>query len=140
MGFQLDTSGTVAHPTQRHNNGDRVQVAWKHLDPFTQGYVEALFAGPLTELRRDREDEIGMNIDPLAFSDLAPESLARIIEDCAAFQNFTAGLGFKTGAVEGRRFWDGRAAGLPPGPWGAAFPPLTAYLADDGKVYLREAA
>lgn len=73
---------------------------------------------------------------PLRFSDLSPEALALILEDCANFENFSSGLGFKTGEVEGRRFWIGRANGQLTGAWAAAFPPLRVYLDDAGKVRL----
>lgn len=83
--FQLDTSGrvearaTVATP----NPTDYPQgLAFGDLDAFTQGYIEALF---FTETESALHGECG-------FSDLAPDSLASIIDDCEAFQRETAAL------------------------------------------------
>lgn len=69
--FILDTAGRVDQP------GLLRALIWGDLDAFTQGYVEALF---FTSTGDDGE--------PLeqGFSDLAPETLARIIADCAAFR------------------------------------------------------
>lgn len=129
--FQLDTSGVVTVTRFDPINCVSYPEAyyWETLDPFTRGYIEAL---PWASLVQGDEGD-GLYWVP-CFSDLAPETLARIVQDCSDFQNFTAGLGFKTGAVEGKRFWNGRQTGLPPGPWGTAFPPLTVTLADDGRV------
>src|SRR5713226_6366212 len=50
------------------------------LDEFTRGYIEAMF---WTECNSDSEPEL----EDATFDDLAPETLARIIADCASFQN-----------------------------------------------------
>jgi hypothetical protein len=52
------------------------------LDSFTQGYIEAMF---FTETGPDNEDE-GLG-DETNFEELAPETLAAIILDCATFQS-----------------------------------------------------
>lgn len=87
------------------HTGRRV-TCWGDLDAFTQGYIEALF---FTEnepgtCRYDRTadraawDEAvheGRSKDipgDYGFSDLAPETLARIIEDCERFQRCAAPL------------------------------------------------
>lgn len=127
--FILDTSGCVLimratdthpHPTDYPNG-----LSWGDLTPFAQGYIEALltdFASrfalmPPTGPARE-----------VAFSDLAPETLARIIADCAAAclhpMPFCA-----TYSAEGGSFWSERQDGVY-----VAFPPLTVWLGDDGKV------
>lgn len=116
---------------------------WSDLDAFTQGYVEALFASEQAELWEDAGYKPASRDDPRVneqwgFPDLAPETLARIIEDCAQFVAAHAAEGFADEQA-GRDFWAARpdgwhdAIGAIPG-----FPPLTAHLGDDGKVYLRE--
>lgn len=99
--FQLDTSGAVAIHGRRSQPNPAEFTAWDHLDPFTQGYVEALF---FTEEERLCEEsdgarhmpEVAINTatmeshfvggDSFGFSDLAPCALASIIADCEAFQ------------------------------------------------------
>lgn len=60
------------------------------------------------------------------FSDLAPETLARIMEDCERFADLH---GNATTAQTAAIFWRNRQAGGYP-----SFPPLTPFLGDDGKV------
>jgi hypothetical protein len=134
MTFQLDTSGVVTlPPTEAAGHDSPAPLAWRNLDPFTQGYVEAALQG---EARRETPGAVALHrpVKGWAFSDLAPETLARIIEDCAAFR-----AAHKTYAIThklaGREFWEDRQAGSL-----ATFPPLTASLGDDGKVYLQESA
>lgn len=112
--------------------GELPAYVWSDLDAFTQGYVEALF------------ESGGGRIGPVfqwvcGFSDLAPETLARIIADCAAVADFAEFFADNPGAS----FWLNRQSAWPA--WSDRrprlvdrFPPLTAYLGDDGKVYLRE--
>lgn len=131
--WTLDTAGAVecsdpAKPCICHAR------TWEQLSPFVQGYVRALYE--TANLRLAFRTSYGEHHRPAQFSDLAPEALALILEDCANFENFTSGLGFKTGEVEGRRFWNGRAKGQLTGAWGAAFPPLRVYLDDAGKVQI----
>lgn len=134
----LDTSGFVNEPIA---DGIRTKRFWWHrLDPFTQGYTEASWR----EWGRLHPGKVyGSLLRPFGFSDLAPETLAVILRDCAAFrvENFTW-----TNAKAGRTFWDLRQEGFPERYFlsaarrtSEAFPPLTPYLGDDGKVYLREA-
>lgn len=121
MAFQLDTSGSVGIVTAAPQGGSYCQtVWWRNLSPFAQGYVEALFAS--------LDDDIGAELGVLnrkspAFSDLAPETLARIIADCEEWQRWR---GFEGGAV-----WRARQAGELAD---MGFPPLTVQLGDDGKV------
>lgn len=98
------------------------------LDPFTQGYVEALLSGWIKS--GEFGDEGSDTFGSYDFSDLAPEALAAILRDCAAQGDNHAST------ESGKAFWAYRQAGKYP--W--AFPPLTPYLGDDGRVYLREAA
>jgi len=85
---------------------------WEDLDPFTQGYIEAMGVG--------------------TFSDLAPETLAAILKDCERFQKYS---GKPRTHLYGGIMWKQRGFGMLP-----QYPPLTPYLGDDGKVYLREAS
>jgi hypothetical protein len=138
--FELDTPGFVLQPSEHYVDEGPCAVRWSDLTPFCQGYVEALFAAL-------RTGDIGHWPDHLAakigFKYLAPETLARIIDDCGAMR--ATGQALPDHYV-GEMFWRRRqagdwkvaqraAGGLGPVP---AFPPLTPYLGDDGKVYLRE--
>lgn len=134
MTFQLDTTGHVQGWVPPH--GDRHgydgpnRISWSDLDAFTQGYVEAML--------RDRylRDKIGgaiatlrtpdLDVEPHAFRDLAPETLARIIADCERTESEPT-----TGEMraEGAAFWKLRNACDYVG-----FPPLTVQLGEDGKV------
>jgi len=121
--FTLDTTGLVPCPAVP----DGVQplalaIAWTDLDPFAQGYIEALFA----ELTSNWLREHKYLSQAFRFSDLAPETLARIMGDCA---------GATLGREDGAALWRDRQAGRH-----FVYPPLTAYLGDDGRVYLREEA
>lgn len=167
--FQLDTAGTVVatlsaatpNPTDYPNG-----LAWRDLDAFTQGYIEALFFTEQGDGYPGEDDgtaqglwlevEPGLWSNELGFSDLAPETLARIIADCAAFQESRAwadtletyhdadeaqaGHDFwYTRSGHGCGFWDGdwpTAAGLMLTDLCDKFGGVDAYLGDDGKVYL----
>lgn len=80
--FHLDTSGRVDHV--HPGNGRTYQVDWPELDAFTQGYIEALF---FTNASYSYDE-----LYEKGFSDLAPETLAAIIDDCAKFQAANAGV------------------------------------------------
>lgn len=138
MAFQLDTSGVVNIENDDATKPRFSVYTWSSLDPFTQGYVEALFASVQTDggafiLPSASNPEVAFATYFAKFRDLAPETLARIIEDCAAYRkshrrvpNWTA---------DGRHFWEQRASGRL-----SDFQSLSPYLGDDGRVYLREAA
>ena len=130
MTFQFDTSGVV-YVLVPGCVTERPRV-WPDLSPFVQGYVEALFAGWKNE-GKTFEAFKTRGYRPLGFRDLAPETLARITEDCELFGSD----GFNEAAY-GRAFWADRHLGG--FPWSTDFPPQTPYLGDDGKVYLREGA
>lgn len=147
MTFQLDTSGTVAGyaltPADVCNTPSTIR--WLDLDPFTQGYVEALFAGVwgATSINPHTRK---CTQQPLRFSDLAPETLAAILKDCAEVQATMANLEPKVtnNRQRGMQFWAGRQFGFHMR-WSLhqmemvrRFPPLTPYLGDDGKVHLKE--
>ena len=137
MAFQLDTSGYVQCPApdQRPNETTGCWF-WSDLSPFTQGYIEALFesAG-----RKTYDGCIGAKstkVRSLAFRDLAPETLSRIIADCEA-----ADKGRPDPGENGSAFWRVRNHPMmPPGEWVNRFPPLTVQLGDDGKVRFAEPA
>jgi hypothetical protein len=114
-------------------------LLWSDLSPFAfvQGCGEAMARALYERLVSDGMDPTKA-AEAVAFRKWAPETLARIMEDCARPQNFAAGLRIKTGSPEGRNFWTARQSGQLTGAWGAALPPLTPYVGGDGKVYLRE--
>jgi hypothetical protein len=121
--------------------------------PFVQGYVEALLAGLCArpccpEIATHRWPEFGQggrrpcercglpvipdmgrNTPSLAFSDLVPETLARIMEDCAALHKMWPS---HQSIGHGGAFWKERHR------YGSVisqhFPPLTVYIGDDGKI------
>lgn len=144
MTFQLDTSGAV-HFAARYAkaHGLLTFYRWEDLSPFAQGYIEALFASSYDVLPGfmatvDQPEANSLRTRPVGFSDLAPETLARIIADCEAMVE-AGGLPYH---FAGTGFWSGRQAGN----WTKAqpaekylkavpaFPPLTVQLGDDGKV------
>jgi len=125
--FKLDTSGSVRRPQANVDSAGRANWLWSDLTPFAQGYVEALFAhsaapAPLAALG-------------LGFSDVAPATLSRIIDDCERFRGIDRGVYSSDWLLSGGALWAMRQSktGLPD------FPALTLYLAEDGLIYLREA-
>lgn len=158
LGFQLDTSGVVHMPAPGNPGsvGPLAYVQWRDLDAFTQGYIEALFFTEEEALGQYAENAYG-------FRDLAPETLARIMRDHAAFQATEAWGLYEASANEeswgsldddddhaGRDFWytrNGHGCGFWDGDWpepyataltdvAKAFGACEVYLGDDGRVYL----
>lgn len=92
--YVLDTSGSVAEPVWQTPPMLTVgrPLTWRDLDAFTQGYIEAMFftenaPGVTTEEWQATEDhDEGSIPGDVGFADLAPETLAQIIEDCRRFQ------------------------------------------------------
>jgi len=142
--WSFEPSGGVAQPHAKHLMDQWVE--WGDLSPLEQGFIEAMSKAASVKAVRGFEpcedEELGAGAVPrmIGFSDLASETLELIRKDCAAFQNYANGLGIKTGKAEGESFYRGRQAGSLPGAWGAAFPPLTPHLGDDGLIHLRDAA
>jgi hypothetical protein len=133
----MDTSGRVECAASFQPLGWAI---WSDLDPFTQGYIEALFASEQAELwegagyKPARPDDPRVN-EQWGFPDLAPETLARIVEDCAKWRREWSPSGELTKAQQGDYLWRLRQADK--GSRAIGFPPLTAYLGDDGKVHLK---
>lgn len=124
--FTLDTSGSVR---QYDNAGGLMgALAWTDLDPFTQGYIEALFASSVGTPEFWVNDAEAGYPEGIGFSDLAPEALAAILADCERFVKL---FGEWPLADHGKHFWLGRQKDKHPD-----FPPLTPRMGDDGKVYL----
>lgn len=139
MTFTLDTTGEVRGVSSPGVDAMYGGWTWKHLSPFAQGYVGAM-------LRSDWEGAGHLGTDPdtthATFSDLAPETLAAILKDCAMMEarkpySGDAGeLDWSYGdAAAGAQLWEDRQAER----WPESFPPLTLYLDDTGKVRLRAA-
>jgi hypothetical protein len=165
--FILDTSGKAYKPVSETS---LEAVYWTDLDAFTQGYIEALFfteSSPAfdsdewhsAKCRKAQEDGQADGTLPgdVGFSDLAPEALAEIIEDCRAFQEaFAADLAEAYAHEEvsyseeraGHDYWltrNGHGAGF----WdrglgavgdrlsdGARYSSVDPCFGADGKVYL----
>ena len=106
-------------------NGPMTEVlspAPEDLSPFAQGYVEAMLQ-PTEALYISLTDRFAN------FSDLAPETLARVMADCELRQKYdAAGVGYQRD--DGAHFWAERQADN----LAKYFPPLTVALCDDGKV------
>lgn len=127
--FILDTSGTVPIAGRRVLPNPAEFTRWDQLDAFTQGYIEALFfteneqgttreervtsRGTVRKAWAKREAEGQQKDMPgdYGFSDLAAETLADIVKDCAAFQRNAAPLLARAYARDyaadqaGRDFW-----------------------------------
>lgn len=87
--------------------------AFRALDTFTQGYIEAMFWTEEDNLREQAEEE-GTHLEgwgDVDFADLAPESLAQIVAECEAFQAanaFKLQAGYARGYAQeqaGHDFW-----------------------------------
>ena len=155
--FFPDTDGEVTQAG--------VPVGYYELDPFTQGYIAAMFftcgneSGTLPGPNCDENGQ-GDDVD-VGFSDLAPEALAEIINDCRRFFDSNLELieqackhgGYKGEYDEeraGSDFWYTRCGhgvgywdrGLPDGIGDALSDAASKCgnvdleLGDDGKVYL----
>ena len=129
--FTLDTSGEIFLPLDSEPWRDPYDpVAWSDLDPFTQGYIEALIASVRGYhephyLKWDERTN-ARTARYLAFRDLAPEALAVILRDCATAQHDVPD---ERDVEHGAFFWRSCAnAGTAP------------YLRDDGKVDLKDVA
>ena len=120
MTFQLDTSGAVALTRNYGPSRTLIEHCWSDLSPFAQGYVEALICDLGLQYFGDGESDDTPAL--AAFADLAPETLARIIADCAASRH-------ATDSERGAAFWRMRQRGEIEN-----FPPSTVQLGDDGKV------
>lgn len=105
--FVLNAADTVdMHPLSKEPgrlNWIGVSLSLTDLDAFTQGYVEALFfteeerlceeSGremPAVEFNMSTMESRFVGGDSPGFADLAPDTLAAIIDDCAAFQTANA--------------------------------------------------
>lgn len=115
--MSLDTSGAI-RLVPAAADPDGPLYAWSDLDPFTQGYTAQIL------------EMVGA-----AFHQLAPETLAAILKDCAAnTSEFPQPHGYpEVSRNNGRHFWMFRRAGF----WPAKWPRLIPYLAE-GLVYLRK--
>jgi hypothetical protein len=142
MSTSLDTSGIVNCWFENRLGVNVGPTYWTDLDAFSRGYIEALFdsAGlAIVDHWGGGEDDCDERF--AGFSDLAPSTLAAILKDCAAEnaipkEGRVMGVAGGVDREAGRDFWKWRQKGV----WAdGRFPPLTPYLGDDGKIYLREA-
>lgn len=141
--FKLDTSGEVraTRLIEQPDGNWRSHWSWPDLSPFEQGYVEAMFASLHTEggayVLPTADGGEAVTFFP-KFRDLAPETLARIREDCAGWMTLHTSTLVRE---QGADFWRARQSGevysyaKPPT---EDFPILTVYLGDDGLIRFRE--
>lgn len=104
-------------------------MSWQDLSPFVQGYIQAMFKSGVVISGKI------ITLHELGFSDLAPETLDRILKDCEAVQALWSPRAFPNTHAGGAAFWRDRQSGSFP----KLFPPLLVSLGDDGLVYLKEA-
>lgn len=141
--FQFDTSGAVDTAPPGPPRPGCIQTLWSDLSPFAQGYVEAMFAANSGRTPFGRLAMFPVEGEPdthqeASFSDLAPETLARIIEDCEQFQKPPSDWVVFNHATGGD-FWRDRQARQLTRLASERFPPLIFYLGDDGRVQFQEA-
>jgi hypothetical protein len=122
--FTLDASGEINVSVDDATHLDHAgSYVWSDLTPFAQGYVEAMFIWG----RENIDLEASRWRDNIGFSDLAPETLARIIADT----DMTRGQYPERLSWQGAQWFMHRQAN------GCGWaPPLTVTLGDDGKVRL----
>jgi hypothetical protein len=140
MSGAFDKTGTIFLPLD-YPHDPYEGVTWEDLDPFTQGYVEAMFQTdlhPPSSAVWGRKHYLWLYA---TYRDLAPETLAMVLRDCEAkvqaMVNCGASRTHEDTRDNGQRFWSARQRGNFDG---HGFPPFTPYVADDGKVRLREVA
>jgi len=122
-------------------------MKYEHLSHFTQGYIDAMF---FTETGPDNPEFEG-----LGFYDLAPETLTRIVSDCASFEMSNKSLLDKAGYspeyaghdfwltrnCHGAGFWDRSGIAKDIGETltekAQAMGELSLYAGDDGLLYLQ---
>jgi hypothetical protein len=126
----------------------------KKLDEFTVAYVEAALWSTNDESNDQGGDPLDKNY---AAADIAPETMARMVADCTAFQaangehicdgNVTTP--YSADEQAGHDFWltrNGHGAGFFDGDWdesvsriltdaASAFGEFDLYVGDDGKIY-----
>lgn len=103
------------------------------LDAFTRAYIECALWSSTDNSREDGGDPLDANY---SVGDIAPEALAEIIEDCAAFQRDQGNV-FADGWTDeqaGHDFWltrNGHGAGF----WDRGQGPVGSSLTAAAKVY-----
>lgn len=125
-------------------DGTRV---YHNLDSFTQGYIQAMF---FTDTGTGDDEDL----EDANFTELAPDTLAKVIADCERFQRVTVGLFLHMNPEmemeAGRDFWftrNGHGVGFWDGDWSEdvaetltatskTFRSLDLYRGDDGQLYL----
>lgn len=128
--FKLDTSGYVPVPLSPESDNAEC-VVWQSLSPFAQGYMEAA-AEALYDALIVQGWSPEAAASAVAFSNWAPETLARIMEDCAKAADLRSvpfGHVYNPNSAGGLCFWADRQAGCM-----RPFPPLTISLNNDGNV------
>lgn len=156
--FEINSAGTVRDVRAPSIEAvKRVDLDFCDLDSFTQGYVEAMF---FTSTGTDDDGDL----QEAGFADLAPETLATIVADCAAFNAKFQPLADRAAETmadagesyhweddaAGRDFWftrNGHGAGFWDGDWpeplaseatalSGEFRTVDLYRGDDGRLYL----
>lgn len=102
---------------------------WNKLTPFTQGYINGLIDNLLIERETDSKGQT-LRERWAEFFDLAPETLAQVVEDCANAYHLCPGVSDDGDRRAGRGFWNVRQSNA----IARRFPALTVCINDDGKV------
>lgn len=127
-----------------------------NLDDFTRGYIECALWAEAADYTDETRDDSSFQDNGYDESDLAPEALAKIVEDCRGFQEsnmpdleeYTISGGFQDLTYAGHDFWltrNGHGAGFWDRGLGELGERLTRaakvygsvdlYLGDDGLIY-----
>jgi hypothetical protein len=128
---------------------DAMPVTPLELDAFTLAYIEALFFTDDERLKEEAE-ELGLEDKSFDQSDLAPETLSSIYDDCKRFQEKYWDLIKHDIEQAGRDFWynrNGHGCGFWDGDWPEdvgetlsnaceAFGQTDVYIGDDGLIYV----
>ena len=129
--FQFNTSGHVwVELSNVGGERERARYRWHHLNDFQRGYFTAMAREAwegLDQNQKDRLDHFG----PIAFSDFAPETLARGMRDCEARCRLPPPI--PRGSEFGEEFWGDRQGGQE-----IAFPTLRLVIAEDGLLHAEE--
>ena len=145
-GFDHEYEPTDAHAWHSANPGSYGEPMTAKLDTFTRAYIECALWSSNDWSRDDGGDPLDKNYSA---DDIAPETLAKIVEDCALFQVACADYIGAESELAGHDFWltrNGHGSGFWDGDWpepeaslmsqaSEAFGNIDLYVGDDGKIY-----
>lgn len=116
------------------------------LDTFTKAYIECALWSSMDESTPSGGEPMDRNY---SVKDIAPETLEKMVADCAKFQSENAELITPDLSRAGHDFWltrNGHGAGFWDGDWpedagktltaaSKAFGQVDLYIGDDGQIY-----